>query len=238
MKRIALYAAIILTIFFSGCSAPYTQPQMDMEPPKYVEQMPTREIRENYSNAGSLFGQGKNPLFADRKAMQEHDIVTVVIEERASSSSNAQRNVSKNNNSRLGGGVVNYGGESGAISDVVNEFNKIGSLGFETQSERSFNGGGTSTRNEQFTTTVSARIIKVMQNGNYFIQGSRELLIEGEKQVMLISGVIRPYDIDQNNQINSRYISDAKILYTTQGEIHKATQRGWANQIIESVWPF
>jgi len=238
LKLTTLFFIAIVMLFFSGCNAVHTQPQIDMKPPKYVEQMPSKEIRENYTNVGSLFGQGRNPLFADRKAMREHDIVTVVIEERATSSSNAQKNLNKNNNSRLGGGVVSYGGESRTIDSVVNQFNKIGSLGFETESQRNFTSGGSSTRNEQFTTTISARIIKVMANGNYFIYGSRELLIEGEKQIIQISGVIRPCDIDQNNQINSKYISDAKILYATEGEIQKATQRGWANQIIESVWPF
>lgn len=238
MKTIITLLSLVIIFIFSGCNAVHTQPQLDMEPPKYVEQMPSREIRENYANQGSLFGQGKNPLFADRKAMDEHDIVTVVIEEQANTSSTAQKNFSKNNNSSLGGGIVNYGGESGAISDVVNEFNKIGSLSFETGSERNFNGSGSNSRSEQFTTTISARIIKVLRNGNYFIQGSRQIMINGEKQNILLSGVIRPYDIDQYNQIDSKYIADAKIIYATEGELHEITQKGWATQIIDSVWPF
>lgn len=51
-----------------------------------------------------------------------------------------------------------------------------------------------------------------MSNGNYFIEGSRELLINGEKQIIQLSGVIRPYDIGQDNTIDSRYIADAKIF--------------------------
>ena len=43
-------------------------------------------------------------------------------------------------------------------------------------------GTGTQNRQETFTTTIAARILKVLQNGNYFIEGSREVLINGEKQ--------------------------------------------------------
>lgn len=238
MKLIHIFILAAAALMMSGCNAKNVEPKIDMKPPAYAEQMPSREKRDNFTNQGSLFGQGKNPLFADRKAMDEHDIVTVVIQESANTSSSAQKNVNKSNNTDLGGGIVGYGGESGTIGKVVDQVNKIGSLGFQAGSNNTFQGGGTNTRTEEFSTTISARIIKVLQNGNYFIEGSRELLINGEKQFIQVSGVIRPYDIDQYNQINSRYISDAKVAYTTQGDLEKATQKGWASSIIESVWPF
>ena len=40
-------------------------------------------------------------------------------------------------------------------------------------------------------------------NGNYYIKGKKEMLIEGQKQEIIISGVIRPYDISSDNSINS-----------------------------------
>ena len=39
-----------------------------------------------------------------------------------------------------------------------------------------------------------------MENGNYFISGKREILVDRQKQTIQISGVIRPYDIDQKIQ--------------------------------------
>ena len=55
---------------------------------------------------------------------------------------------------------------------------------------------------------------------------------------MQITGVIRPYDISQNNEISSRYVSDAKISYITQGDIAKATNKPWGTKLIETIWPF
>jgi flagellar L-ring protein precursor FlgH len=89
-----------------------------------------------------------------------------------------------------------------------------------------------------FTTTISARVIKILNNGNYFIEGSREMLINGEKQIVQISGVIRPYDIDQTNTISSKYIADAKILYKTEGEIDQNSKKGWGTRLVETIWPF
>ncbi|EQC2553550.1 flagellar basal body L-ring protein FlgH, partial [Campylobacter coli] len=99
-------------------------------------------------------------------------------------------------------------------------------------------GTGTQSRNESFNTTISTRVIKILSNGNYFIEGSRELLINGEKQIIQLSGVIRPYDIGQDNTIDSRYIADAKILYKTEGEVDRSTRKPWGSKVIEAIWPF
>ncbi|MDE7217321.1 MAG: flagellar basal body L-ring protein FlgH, partial [Helicobacter sp.] len=73
---------------------------------------------------------------------------------------------------------------------------------------------------------------------NYYIEGGREIMVNNEKQHIRISGVIRPYDIGSNNQINSQYIADAKIMYDTQGELRRTTERGWGSKIITALWPF
>ena len=50
-------------VFFSGCTANLTDPEIDFEPPKYVEQMPSKEEGQDFTSTGSIFGQGDNPLF-------------------------------------------------------------------------------------------------------------------------------------------------------------------------------
>ena len=64
------------------------------------------------------------------------------------------------------------------------------------------------------------------------------MLIDGQKQILHVSGVIRPEDISQTNQINSQNIADAKILYETQGDIKEASEKSWGTKAIESIWPF
>jgi flagellar L-ring protein precursor FlgH len=237
MRPVILISIVALPWIFSGCATTTADPRIEMTPPAYVEELPPRAPNSNLSHPGSLFGKGDNPLFSDRKAMNPNDIVTVIIGESLTQTSQANKSLSKDNSSNLGGGVIT--GTPGApLSTVTDTINKFTNIGFETQSGSSFSGTGSNSRNESFTTTISARIIKVMNNGNYFIEGSRELLLNGEKQLIQISGVIRPYDISQSNQIDSKYIADAKIHYSTQGDIHKAAQKPWGSKLMESVWPF
>lgn len=225
-------------LFFTGCTAKLTDPEINFEPPKYVEQMPSREDQKDFTSAGSIFGQGDNPLFTDHKAMHVHDVVTVIVSETAKSSNSGSKQLSESDSSTLGAGAFAYTGNSSAITSAAGKLNNLASIGFNSASNGAYKGQGTATKDASFTTTVSARVVKVLQNGNYFISGKREILVDDQKQVIQLSGVIRPYDIDQNNIINSSQISEAKILYKTEGDVDRATKQGWGTKIIQAVWPF
>ena len=144
----------------------------------------------------------------------------------------------KSDSLALGGGVGTNNGGSDTVSNLVDGLNKVSNIGFSADSSSTFSGSGSTSKDASFSTTISARIIKVLQNGNYFIEGRREIMIDNEKQIIQLSGVIRPYDIDQNNQIGSSQIADAKIYYGNQGDMDRSTQRGWGSKIANAVWRF
>jgi len=235
-----IYLPILLTFFaLTGCSQHVVDPEINFEPPVYVEQLPSRETHETMDSQGSLFGQGDNPLFADHKAMHVHDIVTVVISETAQSSSSNSKQLAETDVSNLGGGVFAAGaGAGGTASSAVRTLNRGTDIGFTSNSSSSFDGSGTAGHNNTFTTTVSAHVVKILSNGNYFISGRREILVDGEKQIIQLSGVIRPFDINQNNQINSAQMADAKIMYKTEGDLKRATEQGWGTKLVQALWPF
>jgi flagellar L-ring protein precursor FlgH len=213
-------------------------PEIAFSPPKYVEEMPSREEENIYTSQGSLFGQGDSPLFSDHKAMHVNDIVTVVISETVTSSNKATKALSEADTMGLGGGAFTSMGGNSAVNSAVSKLNGIGNIGFNAGSTSSYAGSGAATKNATFTTTVSARIVKVMANGNYYITGRREIMVDDQKQIMQLSGVIRPYDIDLNNQITSAKISDAKIQYANEGDVDRSVNQGWGSKIIQAVWPF
>ena len=235
---IANFIGFYAILLFSGCTAKLTDPDLSFEPPKYVEEMPAKEVNNNYSAPGSIFGQGDNPLFCDHKAMKVNDIVTIIINETAKSKTTGAKQLSKSGTTSLGGANFTSGGTNGAMVANINTLNGIVNTGVSISSSNQFKGQGSATKDASFTTTVSARVVKVLQNGNIFVMGKREILIDDQKQIIQVSGVIRPYDIDQYNRINSNQISDAKILYKTQGDVDRATKQGWGTNIIQAVWPF
>lgn len=231
MKKIFITTLTLLSgmIFLNGCTANLTEPEIDFKPPVYVEQMPAAENRRDYVATGSVFGQGESPLFSDHKAMYVNDIVTVSISENTSSSNTAAKQLSESDEMALGGiAMTKAGVVAGTRADI----------GLSGGSSSSYKGSGSATKDASFSTTVSARIVKVLENGNYFIAGKREILVDDQKQVIQISGVIRPFDIDQYNKIDSNQMSEAKILYKTEGDVDRAAKQGWGTKIIQAAWPF
>lgn len=240
MRRLFLLTigTIYVILAFTGCTADLSKPEISFKPPSYVEEMPSREDKQDFVSTGSIFGQGDNPLFSDHKAMHVNDIVRVVISETSSSSSSGSKDLSKDDATKLGGLTFATTGGNGAVASRVSSLNGLSQIGVTGASSHEFSGSGKATKDASFTTTVSARIVKVLANGNYFISGKREILVDEQKQIIQISGVIRPYDIDQYNKIDSVQMSDAKILYKTQGDIDRATEQGWGTSIIQAIWPF
>ena len=239
IKNFILVLMPFYTMFFlSGCTANLTDPEIDFEPPVYVEQMPALEDKQDFVSTGSIFGQGDNPLFSDHKAMHVNDIVTVVISETAKSSNTGAKSLSSTDSSKLGGGAFTSTGANSTVANAASNVNGYSSIGFNSDSTSNFAGAGSATKDASFTTKVSARIVKILQNGNYFVSGKREILIDDQKQLIQISGVIRPYDIDQYNNIDSSKMSDAKILYKTEGDMDRATKQGWGTKMVQAIWPF
>lgn len=238
-KRSLLFFSLFYVILFlSGCTAKLMDPEINFEPPAYVEQMPSSQEQKDYVSQGSIFGQGDNPLFSDHKAMHVNDIVTVTISETTNSTSSGSKKLNEADSTNLGGGAFASAGNNPAMQGNAAAVSGVTNLGFSSSTTNSYTGSGSATKNATFSTTVSARIVKVLQNGNYYISGKREMLIDDQKQIIQISGVIRPYDIDQYNTILSSQMSDAKILYKTEGDLDRATQQGWGTKIMQAIWPF
>jgi len=231
------FVAIGILILFVGCAKHPMDPTIKMTPPKYVQQMPSKDD-ESVNNPGSLFTNEDN-LFSDTKAKKVNDIVTVLITERISQSSQASK---KLNEANSGGGAFDATVGANAMFNGHNVMS-LGKTGIgltlpAMNSDRTFQGSGTQQRNEKFETTVSARIVKILANGNYYIYGTREIFVDGQKQIIQISGVIRPEDISPDNTIDSKYIADAKIAYKTEGDLKRFTEQNWFAKFWDAVVPW
>ena len=233
-----IFFALFLILYFSGCSNHYINPSLEMTPPKYVQEMPSKEEDNLNNNPGSLFRNSDN-LFSDTKAKKVNDIVTVIITENISQISQASKKLSEANQNNGGlfdasiSGGVNIGGKKYGIGKTG-----IGLNLPSMNSNRSFTGSGTQNTKQQFNTTISARIVKVLKNGSYYIYGTKEMLLNGEKQIVQISGVIRPEDISADNTIDSKYIADEKISYKSQGDINDYTNQNWFSKFWNKIVPW
>jgi len=177
---------------------------------------------------GSLWtGKDLFGLCADLRARNVGDIVTINIVESASASKNASTKTSK--------ATALNASWTGVLQNISGDL--VGSSA-SAQLANSSDGEGATTRNETLNAYISAHVIQVLPNGNLAIQGSRQVQVNNETQIMNIQGVIRPVDIDSTNQVLSTAIAEAKIELNGQGVISDKQRVGWFTRILDWVWPF
>ena len=154
-------------------------------------------------------------LYTDHRAMKADDLLTVYIVENAKAGSKSSTNTSKKNSF----GVDNVSG-SGAL-DIIPSFGASGGTKVDYDGE-----GGTSRKGE-LVAKISARVVKVLDNGNLVIIGNKTVEINEEKEIIKISGVVRPEDIESNNVVYSHNIADAQITYSGKGVANTGRRPGF-----------
>ena len=179
----------------------------------------------------------KNLLFEDTKAREVGDIVTVLLNETATSSATASTDTSKSSSIDLQANSV-----LGLPSNMgVQNFLGMGT-GFNPAAKgstsRSNKGTGTVSREGSLTGTLAATIVAINENGNFEIAGKRSVTVNNEEQLMLLTGIIRPSDVNYDNTINSSLIANAAISYSGEGVVSDEQRVGWLMRALSYVWPF
>lgn len=169
---------------------------------------------------GTVYSAKLLSLYNDRKALGEDDILTVVIIESAKAGSESGTNTSKSNEL----GVDNIGG-SGLLKFIP-------SMGASATGKVGYDGKAGTSREGSLDAKISARIVTVLDNGNLVIDGSKVVEINDEKEIIKVSGVVRPQDIEANNIVYSCNIADAQITYSGKGTVHTGERPGFIARIL------
>ncbi|HHT74284.1 MAG TPA: flagellar basal body L-ring protein FlgH [Firmicutes bacterium] len=152
--------------------------------------------------AESLFPLDKGSMFADRKARDVGDLVTVIIVEQAQARQTANTSTGKESQVQVGPGL-------GVLADLIPLFGMGGG--------DSYSAHGQTTRGGSLTAKVTTRVIEVLPNDTLRIEGSQSIVINGEEQEIVIRGTVRSRDIAPDNTILSPHVADAEISFVGTG---------------------
>lgn len=160
-------------------------------------------------------------LMSDRNAHRVNDLVTVRVLESLSATGSADSNVNKNS--------------SGSVS-MPTPISKALAKALPTSSNTKFTGAGGTTRLTELSAALTARVTEVLPTGDMVIEGVREIDINGDRNLVVLSGVIRSADIQPGNVILSTDIGQLRIRSLSQGLIHDSLQPGWLVRILNKVF--
>ena len=245
-RSIIAVCAVILTAGLVGCAGGRSNVQPALQHMQAKEVMVPHPAKTSVDNDGSLWQvrSSLNGMFIDTKARNIGDIVTVEIDESAKASNKA--NTETGRSSSLEAGIEKLFGIEDwwqnqilpKISDDLPRIDPFGNPSVKGSMKSDFAGDGATTRSGTLSAFITCRVVDVMPNGNLKIVGTREVMVNNEKQLIILSGIIRPRDISDENVIMSTFISDAKIAYSGSGIVDDRQRPGWLANLLNNVWPF
>lgn len=198
------------------------QPLVEVEPLE-VPEMP--EVNQD----GSIYQEtrGNMALFEDRRPRNIGDVITIEFNE----SVNATKNVSSSA-SRNGAMSMTVDELASALSAL--EKLEIGGLSSNNQ----LNAQGGASANNEFSGTLTVQVRKIYANGNMFVAGEKNIVINQGTEYIRFSGIVNPRNISGTNTIPSSEVADAKIEYVGSGYMYDAQNMGWFQRLMMKISPF
>ncbi|BDU77201.1 flagellar basal body L-ring protein FlgH [Mesoterricola sediminis] len=220
---------ILSGLLVLGCSLPKTHdPNLTRQPRiPYPEDAPARGALSD----GSLWQD--RATFADLRAHNLNDLVTIRIAETTTATSKADVTTARSGSNNLNAPslfsrLANAGVGSGAAA----------TSGYTTSNTNKFAGNGVTDRSAVFTTTITARVVKVLGNGNLIFEGYRDIHLNNEKQRLYVAGMLDPARLDATNTIASAQVAELRVGYGGQGVVDETLKPGYISRLLAYIWPF
>jgi flagellar L-ring protein precursor FlgH len=224
--RLAIFLAVPL---LGANKKPTAEQQIPLD--QYVQQANQRSHQSSGASPGSLYTPSGRLAdgFRDVRASQVYDLVTVVVNENSSAVSTGTTKTSRA--SSVAASVA-----SGLLPK--NSVNALSNLA-TTSNNQALNGQGTTSRGTTLTTTVTAEVTTVLPNGNLVVQGQKAILVNSEKQIITLRGIVRPDDLSPLNEVSADRVARIEILVNGKGVVNDAVKRPFIlYRILLGLLPF
>lgn len=241
LKRLMTFGSLssLLIVGLAGCAGSAKEIKRESSPTPVVSLGFNYEHRlQPKKYEGSLWQDNGelSSLFKDYKASKVGDVVTVFLDPASKLAGESGANTDLQRQGGVGGSFkAGWSGTTWATKDYK------GTMSADLKNTSK--GGGKTTRSGLLTGTITARVVKVLPDGNLVIIGAREITVNDETQELILSGIIQPRDIRYESkkrryEVNASCISDAKFVYKGRGVIAQRQRPGWFSNLFNVISPF
>lgn len=169
-------------------------------------------------------------VYADDKANQIGDLLTIIISEDHKVDNKVKRDASRNSNRQLTIGAKDISVEH--VLPTVPEVN------IDLQSGKSLQGKSDYKDERSIEDSITVVVVDIHPNGNLVVIGTRSRDINADKQTIQVSGIVRPSDIAFGNLVPSERVANFQIVALSEGVTDDFNKPGWLGRVLDKIWPF
>jgi len=172
-------------------------------------------------------------MYADKRASGVGDIITILVQENSTASKNNETKTQKS--SSLSEAITSFLYSPGA-SGLLTKGGQLPTMAYNSSSKH--DGSGSINNEENIIARIAVRIVDVLPNRNFVVEGKRETSFGGEHQTIILRGVVRSDDVSSANTVYSFNVSDATIQIIGKGTITDSQRKGWFTRLWDKINPF
>ena len=170
--------------------------------------------------AKSLWRDSQWGIYADRKARNVGDILTIVISESTTQSASKSRSNSKSGNVNIGAGT--------GVFDFLKALGASGSDSWEAE--------GSASDTNRFRANITVTVIEVLPNDNMIIEGTQSIWQNRDEHRITLRGVVRRDDVAFDNTVLSTQVADATLKFDGKGPLNAKQRQGILTQIFNFLF--
>jgi flagellar L-ring protein precursor FlgH len=168
-------------------------------------------------------------LALDPRARNVNDLVTIRVIENIAAVGTADSSLTKESSADVS--LPNLFGFETKFPDALDPASLVSHA-----ANTDFQGGGTTSRSGELEATLTARVAEVLPNGDLVLEGVREIDINGDRQIIVLTGVVRPFDVSRNNVVLSPAVGQLRIRYFGRGLIKDNLNPGWLIRVLNKIF--
>jgi flagellar L-ring protein precursor FlgH len=172
-------------------------------------------------------------LVRDTRAYRINDLLRIRVQESSLGSNESSTTLDRSSAASFGASPV-FGLEDPAAG--AGEFNLASLLSADSESK--FAGDGKTSRSSRVLGYITARVLRVLPNGDLIVAGQKNVTVNRDRQVLTLVGSVRPVDVSAGNEISSAAVGDLTVRLWGQGEVDDTVRQGWFMRIMHRIWPF
>ena len=159
-------------------------------------------------------------VFADRKAHNVGDTLTIVISEKTTTTQTKSRKNGKSASTTLNAGTGIF------------DFLTSASAG----ASDSWKADGSAKDPSNFSGNIAVTVVEVQPNGNMIVEGTQSIWQNKDEHKITLRGIVRRDDVTYENTVPSTKVADATVRFDGKGPLNAKQRQGILTQILNILF--